>query len=99
MQVGSSAKPRACQRGKLSEATLHAETGEIVAGEARSRAGGDKPLLAPGLSLSDIALGAAMLAKAAWGSGSACYGEDRQRARLAPVNVHNHAWRSCSSGL
>ena len=55
------------EAGKLSEETLHAELGEIVAGRkpGRERAGRDDPLLAPRLSLSDIALGCAMLEKAA----------------------------------
>jgi len=53
--------------GKLSEATLHAELGEIVAGKKPGRERGDETILLwhRGLSLSDIALGAAMLDKAA----------------------------------
>jgi len=53
--------------GKLSEATLHAELGEIVAGRKPGRERDDETILLwhRGLSLSDIALGAAMLAKAA----------------------------------
>src|SRR5207249_6324999 len=52
--------------GKLSEATLHAELGEIVAGRKRGRERDDETILLwhRGLSLSDIALGAAMLDKA-----------------------------------
>jgi alanine dehydrogenase len=52
--------------GKLSEATLHAEMGEIVAGSKPGRESEDETILFwhRGLSLSDIALGAAMLAKA-----------------------------------
>jgi alanine dehydrogenase len=52
--------------GKLSERTLHAELGEIVAGRkpGRERAGETILFWHRGLSLSDIALGAAMLAKA-----------------------------------
>ena len=52
--------------GKLSEATLHAELGEIVAGRKPGREHDDETILLwhRGLSLSDIALGAAMLAKA-----------------------------------
>ena len=52
--------------GKLSEATLHAELGEIVAGVKPGRERADETILFwhRGLSLSDIALGAAMLAKA-----------------------------------
>ena len=52
--------------GKLSERTLHAELGEIVAGRKRGRERDDETILLwhRGLSLSDIALGAAMLAKA-----------------------------------
>ena len=52
--------------GKLSEATLHAELGQIVAGLKPGRERDDETLLLwhRGLSLSDIALGAAMLAKA-----------------------------------
>ena len=53
--------------GKLSEATLHAEIGEIVAGLKAGRERDDETILFwhRGLSLSDIALGAAMLEKAA----------------------------------
>jgi len=53
--------------GKLSEATLHAELGEIVAGRKPGRERDDETILFwhRGLSLSDIALGAAMLDKAA----------------------------------
>lgn len=54
------------EAGKLSEATLHAELGQIVTGERPGREGDDETILFwhRGLSLSDIALGAAMLAKA-----------------------------------
>jgi ornithine cyclodeaminase len=53
--------------GKLSEKTLHAELGEIVAGKKAGRENDDETILFwhRGLSLSDIALGAAMLGKAA----------------------------------
>jgi ornithine cyclodeaminase len=53
--------------GKLSEATLHAELGEIVAGRKGGRERDDETILFwhRGLSLSDIALGHAMLEKAA----------------------------------
>ena len=53
--------------GKLSDATLHAELGEIVAGRKPGRERDDETILFwhRGLSLSDIALGAAMLEKAA----------------------------------
>jgi ornithine cyclodeaminase len=53
--------------GKLSEATLHAEMGEIVAGRKAGREREDETILFwhRGLSLSDIALGSAMLDKAA----------------------------------
>jgi ornithine cyclodeaminase/alanine dehydrogenase-like protein (mu-crystallin family) len=53
--------------GRLSEATLHAELGEIVAGKKPGRERDDETILLwhRGLSLSDIALGAAMLDKAA----------------------------------
>ena len=53
--------------GKLSEATLHAELGQIVAGRKPGRERDDETILLwhRGLSLSDIALGSAMLAKAA----------------------------------
>ncbi len=53
--------------GKLSEHTLHAELGQIVAGHRPGRERDDETILLwhRGLSLSDIALGAAMLAKAA----------------------------------
>lgn len=52
--------------GKLSERTLYAELGEIVAGRKAGRERDDETILLwhRGLSLSDIALGAAMLAKA-----------------------------------
>jgi ornithine cyclodeaminase len=54
------------EAGKLSETTLHAELGEIVAGKKPGRTGDGETILLwhRGLSLSDIALGAAMLAKA-----------------------------------
>ena len=54
------------EAGKLSDATLHAELGEIVAGLKPGRERDDETNLFwhRGLSLSDIALGAAMLAKA-----------------------------------
>jgi alanine dehydrogenase len=53
--------------GKLTEATLHAELGQIVAGKKPGRERDDETILLwhRGLSLSDIALGAAMLDKAA----------------------------------
>jgi ornithine cyclodeaminase len=52
--------------GRLSERTLHAELGEIVAGSKPGRESDDETILFwhRGLSLSDIALGAAMLEKA-----------------------------------
>jgi len=55
------------EAGKLSEATLHAEMGEIVAGLKAGRESDDETILFwhRGLSLSDIALAAAMLEKAA----------------------------------
>ncbi|MEP7276308.1 MAG: ornithine cyclodeaminase family protein [Betaproteobacteria bacterium] len=55
------------EAGKLSETTLHAELGEIVAGRKAGRERDDETILFwhRGLSLSDIALGAAMLDKAA----------------------------------
>jgi ornithine cyclodeaminase len=55
------------EAGKLSEATLHAEMGEIVAGRKPGRQRDDETILFwhRGLSLSDIALGHAMLEKAA----------------------------------
>ena len=54
------------EAGKLSEATLYAELGEIVAGKKPGRERDDETILLwhRGLSLSDIALGAAMLEKA-----------------------------------
>jgi len=54
------------EAGKLSEATLHAELGEIVAGVKPGRQREDETILFwhRGLSLSDIALGHAMLEKA-----------------------------------
>ena len=53
------------EAGKLSEATLHAEMGEIVAGLKPGRESEDETILFwhRGLSLSDIALGHAMLEK------------------------------------
>jgi len=55
------------EAGKLTERTLHAELGEIVAGRKPGRERDDETILFwhRGLSLSDIALGAAMLDKAA----------------------------------
>jgi alanine dehydrogenase len=52
--------------GRLTKATLHAELGQIVAGLRPGRERDDETILFwhRGLSLSDIALGAAMLAKA-----------------------------------
>src|SRR5262245_31816119 len=52
--------------GKLSEATLHGELGQIVAGRKPGRESADETILFwhRGLSLSDIALGHAMLEKA-----------------------------------
>ena len=52
--------------GKLNEGNLHAELGQIVAGLKPGRERDDETILFwhRGLSLSDIALGAAMLAKA-----------------------------------
>jgi ornithine cyclodeaminase len=54
------------EAGKLSEATLHAELGQIVAGLKPGRESGAETILLwhRGLSLSDIALGHAMLEKA-----------------------------------
>jgi ornithine cyclodeaminase len=55
------------EQGKLSESTLHAEIGEIVAGRKPGRERENETILFwhRGLSLSDIALGHAMLEKAA----------------------------------
>jgi ornithine cyclodeaminase len=55
------------ESGRLSEATLHAELGQIAAGHKPGRENDDETILFwhRGLSLSDIALGKAMLAKAA----------------------------------
>jgi alanine dehydrogenase len=55
------------EAGKLSEQTLHAEMGQIVAGLKPGREREDETILFwhRGLSLSDIALGHAMLAKGA----------------------------------
>jgi ornithine cyclodeaminase len=55
------------EAGKLSEQTLHAEMGQIVAGLRPGRERDDETILFwhRGLSLSDIALGHAMLEKAA----------------------------------
>ncbi len=57
---------RTSTRASCREATLHAELGEIVAGRKPGRERDDETILLwhRGLSLSDIALGAAMLAKA-----------------------------------
>ena len=57
---------RPCRDRAADEATLHAELGEIVAGLKPGRESEDETILFwhRGLSLSDIALGAAMLAKA-----------------------------------
>jgi ornithine cyclodeaminase len=54
------------EAGKLAEATLHAELGQIVTGAKTGRERDDETILFwhRGLSLSDIALGAAMLEKA-----------------------------------
>jgi ornithine cyclodeaminase len=54
------------EAGKLSETTIHAELAEIVAGMRPGREQPDEAILFwhRGLSLSDIALGAAMLEKA-----------------------------------
>ena len=58
---------RHVETGRLSEATLHAELGEIVAGKKAGRESEAETILFwhRGLSLSDIALGHAMLEKAA----------------------------------
>jgi hypothetical protein len=55
------------ETGRLSETTLHAELGQIVAGHRPGRDSDDETILFwhRGLSLSDIALGKAMLEKAA----------------------------------
>ena len=55
------------EAGKLSEATLHAEMGQVVAGLRPGRERDDETILFwhRGLSLSDIALGHAMLEKGA----------------------------------
>jgi alanine dehydrogenase len=56
------------EQGRLSQATLHAEMGEVVAGLKSGRERDEETILFwhRGLSLSDIALGHAMLEKAAW---------------------------------
>ncbi|RUW56983.1 ornithine cyclodeaminase family protein, partial [Mesorhizobium sp. M4B.F.Ca.ET.049.02.1.2] len=55
------------ETGRLSEATLHAELGQIAAGLKAGRQSDGETILFwhRGLSLSDIALGKAMLSKAA----------------------------------
>jgi alanine dehydrogenase len=55
------------EAGKLSEQTLHGELGQIVAGQKPGRESDDETILFwhRGLSLSDIALGHAILSKAA----------------------------------
>jgi ornithine cyclodeaminase len=55
------------EAGKLTEDTLHGELGQIVAGHRPGRESDDETILLwhRGLSLSDIALGHAILAKAA----------------------------------
>ena len=57
---------RHVETGRLSETTLHAELGEIVVGKKPGRESDDETILFwhRGLSLSDIALGHAMLVKA-----------------------------------
>jgi ornithine cyclodeaminase len=57
---------RHVEAGRLSQSTLHAELGEIVAGKKAGRESEDETILFwhRGLSLSDIALGHAMLLKA-----------------------------------
>ncbi|CAN5575683.1 ornithine cyclodeaminase family protein [soil metagenome] len=52
--------------GRLTEQTLHAELGQVVAGQRPGRESADETIVFwhRGLSLSDIALGAALLAKA-----------------------------------
>jgi alanine dehydrogenase len=54
------------ETGRLSEANLHAELGQIIAGQRPGRESDDETVLFwhRGLSLSDIALGAALLDKA-----------------------------------
>ena len=54
------------ETGRLTEATLHAELGEIVAGRKPGRESDDETILLwhRGLSLSDVALGHALLEKA-----------------------------------
>lgn len=54
------------ETGRLSEATLHAELGQVVAGLKPGRESDDETILLwhRGLSLSDIALGHALLSKA-----------------------------------
>ena len=54
------------ETGRLTEQTLHAELGEIAAGKKPGRERDDETILFwhRGLSLSDIALGHAMLEKA-----------------------------------
>ena len=58
---------RHVDEGKLTEETLHAELGQIVAGMRPGRESADETILFwhRGLSTSDIALGRAMLEKAA----------------------------------
>ena len=67
MQGGKFGSLRAhVETGRLSETTLHAELGQIVAGLKPGREREDETILFwhRGLSLSDIALGNAMLTKA-----------------------------------
>jgi len=54
------------ETGRLSEQTLHAELGQVVAGLKPGRESEDETILLwhRGLSLSDIALGHALLSKA-----------------------------------
>jgi ornithine cyclodeaminase len=54
------------ETGRLSEETLHAELGQVVAGLKPGRESDDETILFwhRGLSLSDIALGHALLSKA-----------------------------------
>ena len=70
--------------GRLSEATLHAELGQIVCGARPGREHDSERILLwhRGLSLTDIALGRAMLAprRRSSGSGRGCRTAETQKA-------------------
>src|SRR3546814_134814 len=82
------------EAGKLSEATLHGELGEIVTGKKPGRERADETILFwhRGLSLSDIALGAALLEQAAARGGARAW---RERGR---GGGWRGGWSGCGPG-